>query len=101
MNTTETVIENVKADRPSFYYVAEVSVLFGDRKTSTFMRKAGLGLSGVGVWKIMTVSYSPGLEVDEKRVLRAFSEMQRTTNEQGTDLEVLAFNIISLTRHST
>ena len=84
----------------SFYYVAKVSVLRGDRKISAFMRNAGLGLNGVGVRETMTVTYKHGEEVDEARVLRAFAEMKRASDEQRTPFEIYSFDVVSLVRLS-
>lgn len=84
----------------SFYYVAKVSVLRGDRKISAFMRNAGLGLNGIGVRETMTVTYKPGEEVDESRVMRAFAEMKRASDEQRTAFEIYSFDVVSLVRIS-
>jgi len=83
----------------SFYYVAKVSLLIGDRKISAVMRNAGLGLTGVGVRETVTVTYKPGEEVDEDRVKRAFSDMKLASDEQRTAFEIYSFDVVSLVRH--
>lgn len=64
------------------------------------MRSAVLGLDGVGVRETMTVTYKPGEEVDEARVMRAFAEMKRASDEQRTAFEMYSFDVVSLVRIS-
>lgn len=80
----------------NFYYEAKVSLYRGDRKISAFMRNAGLGISGLGVADTLTITYKPGVEVDEARVLKGFEQMKKDSDEQKTPFEIYSYRLMSL-----
>ena len=79
---------------PSF--VATVEWIRGDRRLSTFMRKVGLGLAGVGIKERVTISYKPGEIVTEERVLKLVQRMIDQSAAENAKFEISCPRVIRI-----
>ena len=70
------------------YFVATVEWTRGERRLSTFIRNAGLGLTGVGIKERVNISYKPGEIVTEERVLKAVQIMIDQSNAEKAEFEI-------------
>lgn len=82
--------------------MADVSWFEGHRGISTLMRNSGLGLSGAGFHKRLTITYAVGEEVDEARVMKALKAMKAGLEEDSkleiTNLKVEKIYYVAMDR---
>ena len=81
--------------------VATVEWIRGNRLMSDFMANAGLGLSGFGVKERVKITYQPGEQVDEARVLKAVNHMIREADETNADFKISCPRVISISGITT
>jgi hypothetical protein len=79
------------------YYQATVDVLCSDRCVSDFMASAGLGLTGGGYWRTMTIDYKKGEQVDTDRVSRAMDNVIEESNKTNTEFKILSYKVNRIT----
>jgi len=73
---------------------AIVEWLSGPRNVAEFMRRAGLGISGMGMREQVTLTYTPGEKVTEERVLKAVNSMIADLNAEKADIEISAPRVV-------
>jgi len=77
-------------------YKARVEWIIGPRALSTFVSNAGLGITGCGVKQSVVISYKPGEEVTEERVLKAIQRMIEISNTENTEMVISCPRVISI-----
>lgn len=77
-------------------FVATVEWMRGDRRLSTVMRNAGLGLSGCGIKERVNISYKPGEIVTEERVMKAVQSMIDQSNAENAEFEISCPRVIRI-----
>lgn len=78
------------------YSVATVEWIRGKRLLSTFIRNAGLGITGVGIKERMDFRYKPGEIVTEERVMKAVQSMIDQSNAEKTAFEISCPRVIRI-----
>jgi hypothetical protein len=68
----------------------------GDRRLSTVMRNAGLGLTGCGIKERVNISYKPGEIVTEERVMKAVQSMIDQSNAENAEFEISCPRVIRI-----
>lgn len=76
--------------------IAVVEWLRGKRLMSEFMRNAGLGIQNVGVKERVRLTYKPGEVVDEARVMRAITGMQKGLDDENSEWEITNPKVIEI-----
>lgn len=77
--------------------VATVEWTRGDRKVSSFIKNAGLGLTGAGIKERVTITYKPGEVVDEARVLKAVNSMIAQADAEKVEFVISNPKVLSIT----
>ena len=77
-------------------FVATVEWIRGDRRLSTVMRNAGLGLTGAGIKERVNISYKPGEIVTEERVMKAVQSMIDMSNAENAEFEISCPRVIRI-----
>lgn len=93
MNTTSNLSASDDANC-SLSFIATVEWIRGDRRLSTVMRNAGLGLTGVGIKERVNISYKPGEIVTEERVMKAVQSMIDMSNAGNAEFEISCPRVI-------
>lgn len=76
--------------------VAIVEMLVGDRKMCAFLGAAGLGINGVGCTETIRITYKPGEEVDEARVMKAINAMIAESEAVKTDFKIMMPKVVAI-----
>lgn len=76
---------------------AVVEWLRGKRALSLLMRKAGLGISGLGIKERVVLTYAEGETVDHERVMRTVRKMISESDRENTDWVIYNPRVISIT----
>ena len=63
---------------------------------SRLMSNAGLGISGIGVKERVKLTYAPGEEVDEERVMKAVRHMIEDSAKENTDWIIHSPRVVSI-----
>jgi hypothetical protein len=77
-------------------FVATVEWIRGERRLSTFIRNAGLGLTGAGIKERVNISYKPGEIVTEERVMKAVQSMIDQSNAENAEFEISCPRVIRI-----
>ena len=76
--------------------IATVEFLQGNRKVSTFMRNAGMGITTVGVKKKAVITYTPGEIVTKERVLEAFQKTMGQLDAENSEFQISCPRVLSI-----
>ena len=92
--TLRQLEERVLGEDAPWHYRAHIRVMIGEHKMCELMRRAGLGISGVGFRHDFIQTHAPGVVVDEARIQDTFQHVAAQLLEQG--LELLSHEVIKL-----
>ena len=95
-DTNNTVGSGCPVATCSSSFVATVEWIRGERRLSTFIRSAGLELTGVGIKERVNISYKPGEIVTEERVMKAVQSMIDQSNAENTEFEIYCPRVIRI-----
>jgi hypothetical protein len=97
---TNTLQLNEASNRGSSFFVATVEWIRGERRLSSFVRNAGLGLSGCGVKERVNISYKPGEIVTEERVMKAVQSIIDQSNAENAEFEISCPRVIRILKRT-
>jgi len=76
--------------------IALVEWIRGDRRMSTCLNNAGLGITGYGFKERVELKYAPGEVITEERVLNATRRMIDLSDEQKTEFVISCPKVIKI-----